>query len=978
MRNTAFVVFAVIFTLIGCSKNTPSSRPELVDAARVESILLANSAADSVLCESELIGSGAKVLYRNDNGVLMTDQKPEALRLRACEATVSHNRREALPATDETRTKGDLSTLLKLIPAEEMGARSFISANPGYDGRGITIAVLDTGVELDHPLLKKTTEGKIKIADFQDFSGQGRLELSPVEVDANFIFKSAGGIEYYVKDVDGADYRFGVYAATNIDIPTETFKDMGVITYKKGDKLFGRIDTNHNRVFGDEVELTNYAEAHQVVKLGEGKTLSAAFNILDQGAVATLCFDDGSHGTHVSGIAAGYSEGGLTGVAPGAQVIVGKIGDNRLSGGSTTTASKMLAIDFAVANGAQVINISYGIRAGSDLGKSAIDKYVDKVALEKNVLFSISAGNEGPGVQTIGTPAGADRAITPGAYISKETAHGNYGYVGVERDNMWYFSSVGPRADGGWKPSISAPGSAVSSLPIWAGGHENYRGTSMAAPEVTGALAVLLSAAKDKGLPTDRVSVTQAVYNGAKPIDNLKWIEQGHGLMNIPGALEKLAQVDASLPMEYDISVNSTVAPDGKGKGIFVRSRHTPSNAFTVVVSPVFPAGTPAETKTLFLRTFKLESSAGWVQLPENFWVHSRAPRSFQVKLDLEGKSGLLSEKISAVDEKTGLVAFEIPVTVVRPFILGDDNAYTYKLNQRVAVGETLRTFVDVPAGTTAAQIELRTSGPKVWGQLLDQEGRLVKDFSDPDRDAPQAPIYAHTNITKAGVYEVDISAPANNEKAADIELVVKAYSLAVKVEAPSETGVIDATVQNNFAPLKASASAELREVRSERTLRIEGDVLNFKTAWSAEDAAKYASLDLQFQTAKKFYDLMTDFPYMVFCEDGSLLTSGGLELDSTVSLGGSSCQGERRFQLQGAFAKEAPDAWFVRLVEHRILKMPVVLGSLGRRLLETGQSVLFSIDLNEAQTVRQGQSCAHLVLLDGEGREIQATPVCE
>ncbi|MCB0403153.1 MAG: S8 family serine peptidase [Bdellovibrionales bacterium] len=978
MRVTALTFFACIFALLGCSKNAPSSKPELVDATRVESILIANSFEDSVRCESELVSSGAKVLYRNQRGVLMTDQKPEFLRLRACEATVTHNHREAMTPTDGSRTRSDLSTLLKLIPAEEMGARSFIKANPGYDGRGITIAVLDTGIELDHPLLKKTTEGKIKITDFQDFSGQGRLELSPVEVDANFIFKSVSGIEYYVKDVDGSDYRFGAYAAANIDIPTETFKDMGVITYKKGNKLFGRVDTNHNRIFGDEVELSNYADSHQFVKLGEGKTLSAAFNILDEGSIATLCFDDGSHGTHVAGIAVGYSEDGLTGVAPGAQVIVGKIGDNRLSGGSTTTASKMLAIDFAVENGAQVINISYGIRAGSDLGRSAIDKYVDKVALEKNVLFSISAGNEGPGVQTIGTPAGADRAITPGAYISKQTAHDNYGYVGVDRDNMWYFSSVGPRADGGWKPSISAPGSAVSSLPIWAGGHENYRGTSMAAPEVTGALAVLLSAAKDKGLPTDRVSVTQAVYNGAKPVANLKWIEQGHGLMNIPGAFEKLAQTDASLPMEYDVTVNSSVAPDGKGKGIFVRSRQAPSNAFTVTVSPVFPAGTAAETKTLFLRTFKLESSADWVQLPENFWVHSRAPRSFQVKLDLDGHTGLLSEKISAIDDTTGLIAFEIPVTVIRPFVLSDANSFTYKLNKQVAVGETLRTFVDLPAGTTAAQIELRTSGPKVWGQLLDQDGRLVKNFSDPDRDAPQPPIYTRTNIGKAGVYEVDISAPANNEKPADIEVVLRAYSLAVRVEAPSETGVIEAVVQNNFAPLKASASAELRELMTEKTLRIQGDVLNFNSVWNEQDAATYASLDLQFQTAKKFYDLMTDFPYMVFCEDGTLLTSGGLELDSTVSLAGSSCRGERRFQLQGAFAKEAPDAWFVRLLEHRVLKTPVVLGSFGRRLLETGQSVSFTIDLNEAQSVRQGQSCAHLVLLDGEGREIQATQVCE
>ena len=73
---------------------------------------------------------------------------------------------------------------------------------------------------------------------------------------------------------------------------------------------------------------------------------------------------------------------------------------------------------------------------------------------------------------------------------------------------MFVFSSRGPREDGGFKPNISAPGAAVSTIPTWqpaarcAGtyalppGYGMFNGTSMAAPQAAGAAALLISAAK--------------------------------------------------------------------------------------------------------------------------------------------------------------------------------------------------------------------------------------------------------------------------------------------------------------------------------------------------------------------------------------------------------------------------------------------------------------------------------------------------
>ena len=95
-----------------------------------------------------------------------------------------------------------------------------------------------------------------------------------------------------------------------------------------------------------------------------------------------------------------------------------------------------------------------------------------------------------------------------GAYLSQASMQANYGQDTPYVDNLNYFSSLGPREDGGFKPKAVAPGSAVSTTPMWqAGGpvpgtyalppgYSMFNGTSMASPQGAGAGALLLSAAK--------------------------------------------------------------------------------------------------------------------------------------------------------------------------------------------------------------------------------------------------------------------------------------------------------------------------------------------------------------------------------------------------------------------------------------------------------------------------------------------------
>ncbi|GAA0587191.1 S8 family serine peptidase [Streptomyces crystallinus] len=127
--------------------------------------------------------------------------------------------------------------------------------------------------------------------------------------------------------------------------------------------------------------------------------------------------DDNGHGTHVAGIIAGKAatRGGVTGVAPGADILAYKVMDDAGAGyTSDIVAGIEAAIDPANPHRADVINMSLGgYGDGTDpLGAAAT------AATRAGVVVVASAGNEGPGRGTISTPAAADGVIAVGASIS--------------------------------------------------------------------------------------------------------------------------------------------------------------------------------------------------------------------------------------------------------------------------------------------------------------------------------------------------------------------------------------------------------------------------------------------------------------------------------------------------------------------------------------------------------------------------------
>ncbi|MGH3134963.1 MAG: S8 family serine peptidase [Gaiellaceae bacterium] len=198
---------------------------------------------------------------------------------------------------------------------------------------------------------------------------------------------------------------------------------------------------------------------------------------------------DISHGTHVAGVAAGNAHtqaGGrvVSGVAPRAYIGNYKVFVEAESGVASHNANSpaiVAAIEAAVADGMDVINFSGGepeIEPSRDIVARALD-----AAAAAGVVPVVAAGNDfnDAGAGSVSSPANSARALAVGAVEITGSP--------VRREHA-DFSSVGPTTMSlQLKPDVTAPGvDVLSSVP---GGWASFSGTSMAAPHIAGAAALL-------------------------------------------------------------------------------------------------------------------------------------------------------------------------------------------------------------------------------------------------------------------------------------------------------------------------------------------------------------------------------------------------------------------------------------------------------------------------------------------------------
>lgn len=215
----------------------------------------------------------------------------------------------------------------------------------------------------------------------------------------------------------------------------------------------------------------------------DGGTMDHNYNWFDvDGSSPDEPADTDEHGTHVTGTIVGDDgSGNQIGVAPGAKWIA-------TNGCCPSDVALLESMEWVLAptdlNGENpntdmrphIVNNSWGTTLPSN---DPFGEELSEAWAEAGIFGVFSNGNLGPECSTSGSPG--SRAI-------------NYSVGAYDVNNViGDFSSRGPGADGEIKPNISAPGVNVrSSVP--GGGYAEFNGTSMAAPHVSGAIALLWSA----------------------------------------------------------------------------------------------------------------------------------------------------------------------------------------------------------------------------------------------------------------------------------------------------------------------------------------------------------------------------------------------------------------------------------------------------------------------------------------------------
>lgn len=271
--------------------------------------------------------------------------------------------------------------------------------------------------------------------------------------------------------------------------------------------------------------------------------------------------DPHGHGTHVTGTIAGNgtaSGGDIKGMAPGAGIIFQSL----LIDDKGTLVDIGLKIrellQQAYDKGARIINISWGAHTEGyySFDDAGIDEFVYD---NQDMLVVISAGNEGgnkkdssgrpiPGFFTVGSPASSRNGLTVGASNSKRMQE--------DDEAMASFSSRGPCRDFRIKPDIAAPGTNILSAKSSQAPLNNFDsffkntsyvflgGTSMAAPVVSGAAAIVREYyKKKKNYPKPSAALIKAtLLNGTKKLTSanamqgsnmIPNINQGFGMLNL-------------------------------------------------------------------------------------------------------------------------------------------------------------------------------------------------------------------------------------------------------------------------------------------------------------------------------------------------------------------------------------------------------------------------------------------------------------
>jgi PGF-pre-PGF domain-containing protein len=432
-----------------------------------------------------------------------------------------------------------------------------IGGNYSYDtlnltGRGVIVAVVDTGIDYTHPDL-----GRCNIT-----------ELVNDGINESYILESLHDYENYSSyywTITNDNYSRIAIHFKNLTLDSESldtltvYDDTRQLAVYKGVPgglhdiwtPYSESSTIYIELVTDE-EGTNYGFYIDQIRNGTTNTsydwsnctrFSPGWDFYNNDGNP---IDDNGHGTHVAGIIG--ANGMIRGVAPDVTFMPLKVCN---SAGTDCPISDIInAIQWAVYDGADVISISLGA-SFSDMrdGNSGLDllsEIVYSVTNYYDISVVAAAGNADslPGIGTVKVPGATSGAITVGASNDMIT-------VTQSDDTIASFSNIGPSAFGRLDPDIATPGVNIYSTYL-NDGYQTLSGTSMATPYISGVVALMLENNSD----ITPLEIRNKIMGTSTNL-GVKVFEQGAGEINIRNIFDNKLDVYIEGNNEYLLSYDT-------------------------------------------------------------------------------------------------------------------------------------------------------------------------------------------------------------------------------------------------------------------------------------------------------------------------------------------------------------------------------------------------------------------------------------
>jgi subtilisin family serine protease len=759
------------------------------------------------------------------------------------------------------------------MPLGSTGVEKFLRLHPTHDGRGVIIGILDTGIDPGIPGLSKTSTDAPKILDLRDFSGEGAVALqrvTPAGDSIEIAGRKLGGFGRVTATNTTGPYYGGVLREIPLgQLPASDLNGNGtdsdtlaVLVTRATDGWVLFTDTDGDGSLAGERPVHDYLVAREMfgwAPKGRAPRLNLAANFSSRAGEPRLdlVFDISSHGSHVAGIAAGhdlYGVGGFNGVAPGAQLLGLKIA-NSAQGSVTTTGSMIQAIDYAIRFAAVrrvplVLNLSFGV--GNEVeGTARIDAMVDSVlAAHPQLVFTVSAGNDGPGLSTVGFPGSARRSISigatlPASFLPRDTS-------GPARDDqLAYFSSRGGELA---KPDLVTPGVAYSTVPRWSTGQEIEQGTSMAAPHAAGLAALLVSGMVEEKRAFRALEIKQALMVTARPLQGSAFVDEGTGIPEIEQAHTWL-RGNRTIP---EVAVRAA-GNEGWTTAAFHERRGTAAS-WVQRFELTRPAAAP-------IASYTLRSDSPWAVAPARVRL-TGARTSIDVRYDLSGlkSPGAYSATVSGwgPDSLAGPI-FRLVGTVMAPDTV-TAGVRELRSGVRVEPGSQLRTFFRADsARPLEVRVSTRNPAHKGLAFLHEPDGMPYRDESArPIGAADREAVYQlDGRDVVAGSYEAVVVAPPAQPLSVNLRVIHSPFLLGMGRD---KSGAVATVSNTSSAPVNAQVAMLLGGGERVETVVARGSAVR-RIPFVAPAWAKAVVVDLTMDRAQ--WARFTDFGVTLFDSTG-------------------------------------------------------------------------------------------------------------